>query len=493
MKGFRKLTIENFQSHVDTEVEFSDGLNVFVGPSDSGKSAILRSLRWVLFNQPRGSEFIRTGKSKCRVTLTLSDGVEIIRERSSSTNRYILRDPTGEEQVFEGFGSQVPKEVLQAHQMHPIKLDQDWNLPVQFGTQLEGPFLLSETGGVRAKSIGRVSGAHMIDIALRDTMRDRHSLSAEVRHLEEEKKRLEEALKPFENLESLLHQVQRAEGLYQEAEEKRQQLMRLKELKEQWNLVQGEANRERSVLDRLTELESCGAILLEVERNQFRWDRIYRLTKKQKQFMQEKKHWQQILEKTAQCDTVDKQLAELEEQKRTVRTLQSIKDRRNQVGKQLFKIRQVLSSTEGLFKGFLEMDKVDTSYQHLSRLSALLPRFQACQLEKKRTKIWLSRTEKVQQAMVMLKETEQEVQQAVKLMQKNDRLRDISNRLEEGRLFLKKNEEEIRIRTEQLATLFQQMGKCPTCGSVIDGSVVKHFSEGYQEGGMMDAAAGRED
>lgn len=63
MKRFERLLIENFQSHEQTEVFFTEGLNVFVGPSDSGKSAILRALRWVLYNEPKGTDFIRAGKS----------------------------------------------------------------------------------------------------------------------------------------------------------------------------------------------------------------------------------------------------------------------------------------------------------------------------------------------------------------------------------------------------------------------------------------------
>ena len=147
MKKFKGLVIENFQSHERTEITFSEGLNVFVGPSDSGKSAILRALRWVLYNQPRGSDFIRTGASRCRVTLILSDGTQIVRERSSSVNRYLIRDPEGNERVFEGFGSDVPDEVLEAHGMVPLQLDEDRELTVQIGQQLEGPFLLSESGG----------------------------------------------------------------------------------------------------------------------------------------------------------------------------------------------------------------------------------------------------------------------------------------------------------------------------------------------------------
>ena len=67
MSCIRRLVIDNFQSHEHTEVEFGSGLNVVVGPSDFGKSALVRALRWVLYNEPRGANFIRAGTKVCQV------------------------------------------------------------------------------------------------------------------------------------------------------------------------------------------------------------------------------------------------------------------------------------------------------------------------------------------------------------------------------------------------------------------------------------------
>ena len=40
----KKLHLKNCQSHKDSLLEFSPRLNVFVGDTDSGKSAIIRGL-----------------------------------------------------------------------------------------------------------------------------------------------------------------------------------------------------------------------------------------------------------------------------------------------------------------------------------------------------------------------------------------------------------------------------------------------------------------
>jgi len=42
------LTIQNFQSHKNTTLEFDNGINIIIGQSDSGKTAIIRALNWVI-------------------------------------------------------------------------------------------------------------------------------------------------------------------------------------------------------------------------------------------------------------------------------------------------------------------------------------------------------------------------------------------------------------------------------------------------------------
>ncbi len=91
MNSIEAVRLENFQSHLDTYIELDKGLNVLVGQSDSGKTAILRGVRWVLFNQPRGTDFIRVGADFVRATVFFSDGTAIVRERTASKNRYIIK------------------------------------------------------------------------------------------------------------------------------------------------------------------------------------------------------------------------------------------------------------------------------------------------------------------------------------------------------------------------------------------------------------------
>ncbi len=199
----KKVILENFQSHKYTEMEFDKYLNVIVGPSDHGKTAIIRGIKWALFNEPTGDYFIREGENECSVTLIFSNNTKIKRYRNKSKNYYYIYDSDGNEIVLEGFGTKVPQEVVEKTTIKKILLDSNISNSINIGEQLEGPFLLSETTSTRANAIGRLVGVHIIDDALRDTLKDINRLKVEKKNYEETLKKLKEDLKEYDYLDKL--------------------------------------------------------------------------------------------------------------------------------------------------------------------------------------------------------------------------------------------------------------------------------------------------
>ncbi len=164
-----KLILENFQSHQKTEVELAPRgeLTVVTGPSDSGKTAIIRGLRWLFYNTPQGADFIRVGCNFARVTVELENGWKVLRTRtkSGSRNQYITLDPGGARQEYEGFGSSVPLEVQEILGIREVLVG-DMDIKLNLAEQLDGPFLGSSvSAGARAKVLGKLAGTEEIDIA----------------------------------------------------------------------------------------------------------------------------------------------------------------------------------------------------------------------------------------------------------------------------------------------------------------------------------------
>ena len=203
MKYIRKVILENFQSHKYTEMEFDKYLNVIVGPSDHGKSAVIRGIKWALFNEPSGDFFIREGEKECSVTIEFNDNTKVKRYRSKSKNAYYLYDENGTEMIFEGFGTTVPQEIIDKTLIRKVILDGGTSNAINIGEQLEGPFLLSEKNSVRANAIGRLVGVHIIDDALKDTLKDSRNLNIKKKSHESSLENLQENLSEYNYLEDL--------------------------------------------------------------------------------------------------------------------------------------------------------------------------------------------------------------------------------------------------------------------------------------------------
>lgn len=259
----QRVLIENFQSHARSELTFGPGLNAILGPSDNGKSAVLRAIRWALYSEPRGTEFVRFGARECRVTVTMSDGVEIVRELllnksgTSGRNRYLLRRPGAEEQVFEGFGTEVPLEIVKAHGMPPIILDKDKRVMLNLGSQLESPFLLAETGSLRARAVGRLLGVHVVDAADRGAQRDLKERKREAKGLQERVDSFTEKLQPFADVPAEEARLAEVERLMLDSQAALDRRDRLVALRERWATIQAERVDLEGALSGLSGIEEA--------------------------------------------------------------------------------------------------------------------------------------------------------------------------------------------------------------------------------------------
>ncbi|MCG4587022.1 DNA repair exonuclease, partial [Anaerosalibacter bizertensis] len=122
-------------------------------------------------------------------------------------NLYYLYNSENKEQIFEGFGTNVPKEIIEATNIRKVYLDGKQTNSINISDQLEGPFLLSEKTATRANSIGRLVGVHIVDDAVRDTLKDIRNLNLSKRNLTEQLNKLEKNLEEYNYLEQLQKKV----------------------------------------------------------------------------------------------------------------------------------------------------------------------------------------------------------------------------------------------------------------------------------------------
>lgn len=118
-----QLKATNLQKHEDITLNFIEGVNVITGPTDSGKTAIFRGLKWVLMNEGDSSKLVKHGTQKCTVSVTI-DGNTVERSYSASSNTYKLN-----ENLYKSFRTSVPADIASLVNMDAISIQDRRDLP----------------------------------------------------------------------------------------------------------------------------------------------------------------------------------------------------------------------------------------------------------------------------------------------------------------------------------------------------------------------------
>ncbi|MQL51809.1 AAA family ATPase [Desulfofundulus thermobenzoicus] len=259
-----KLTVENFQSHRCTEIELAPGVTILVGESDAGKSAVIRALKWLFLNEPRGSGFVRQGASGCRVAVRYSDGTGVERRKEGGRNVYTIKRPDSSEDVYEGFGVSVPEEVANVTGVQRVEAGGASFAPNVAG-QLDPPFLLGEPGSVGAALLGLLSRADVFDAALKDTLADTARLRKEARVLEDEIASLDVELEKYADLPRWEEALGEADRLLEEAGADSGRKVLLEELFSDLEGAKASLMEAKKVLGAAAELDAAAALLAEAD------------------------------------------------------------------------------------------------------------------------------------------------------------------------------------------------------------------------------------
>lgn len=143
----KSLSITNFMSHKHSKLEFCPGMNVIVGPTDQGKSAVMSAILWAMQNKPSGDVFRSDWGGNTEVSLEIDD-FTLTRKKTQGTNSYYLN-----EQQFTGFGTNVPSIIEEALKISDINIHH----------QGQPPFLISEPSGRLAQYLNDLVGLNQLD------------------------------------------------------------------------------------------------------------------------------------------------------------------------------------------------------------------------------------------------------------------------------------------------------------------------------------------
>lgn len=151
-----KLELISFQSHAETVLRFHPGINVIIGPSNNGKTAIFRAFGLARYNKPAGDAFVSNwarnekGKQDTQMDVIVSkEQGDLRRGKGPDFNGYSLN---GKE--FTALGkSGLPDEVLAFFNLTEVNIQ----------NQADGPFLLGNTPAEKARFLNDIVDMEEID------------------------------------------------------------------------------------------------------------------------------------------------------------------------------------------------------------------------------------------------------------------------------------------------------------------------------------------
>lgn len=189
------VELNNFQKHSFLHIDFKNSVNVICGESAVGKSCIIRAIRWVLTNEPKGESVRKEGSDETVVTLSFDNGLLVTRVKSNSVNRYIS-EIGGEKKIYNSIGKNIPEEILRLTNIRPIDLSGD-SVNLNISKQLEAPFLFCEKGSYRMKVFNKLSGNDVLDLISQDFNKEKLGISRSVNEI---KSNLEAAQKDYASI-----------------------------------------------------------------------------------------------------------------------------------------------------------------------------------------------------------------------------------------------------------------------------------------------------
>lgn len=475
----KSIYIEDFQSHSKTNISLGGPgeLTVIVGPTDSGKTAIVRGLRLLMYNVPQGTDYIRVGRQTATVAIELVDGTKVVRERSKSVNRYRIVKPGQSPQVFEGFGGSVPLEVQEATGVRVVTIGDSLELALNLSEQLDGPFLgKSVSGPAKAKILGALAGTEEVDEAQRQLGTDLYRASQDEKRFLSEIEVLDAKIREYDYLPALAERIAKLESLLQIVREAQDRLASLEAVSQKLACIQSQRTQALAVLAKWKNLKEAQFYVITVEGDAIRLNALVGHKVALSRITTDREAWTRLRNRWTNLSSAQTFVIEADSAQTRLRTLQSASETLvvTQAGKE--KVAATLQRWANIDKAANTVTQISNCLARFQTLSDLRSRYNAIDAQAR----------KVAQAYMNWAGLEAAQESLAKTVTLNARLEQLLafnaslTRLRQSKVLA---ETEFEKHSKALADTRQQyietltaLGKCPVCGSTINPSQIKEVA-----------------
>lgn len=192
------LQIKNFQAIADQTVVV-DGLTVIEGANNTGKSCLIRAIKFMVSNQ-RGYWFVRHGTKYAEVSITVPEGHTVTWQKGKGVNRYQI---DGGEWLAKNGAGKVPDQVRATLGIAPLDVGGHEIWPQIAKQDTPGYFLLSKTGAVLAEAVSDPERVGRLNQAIKYADKDLRESKSEVKVRDKDRTNLEDTLATYVGLDDL--------------------------------------------------------------------------------------------------------------------------------------------------------------------------------------------------------------------------------------------------------------------------------------------------
>jgi DNA repair exonuclease SbcCD ATPase subunit len=268
----KSLKIKNFQIHKKLLLEFDSNITVIIGPSDTGKSAILRALRWLFTNKPSGDEYIHHDETDVSILLKI-DNHKIIRSKGSKGNRYLL---DGKE--YKSFGSNVPTDIQSVLNIGDVN----------FQGQIDPPWWFLKSPGEVSKELNSIVNLGLIDRVMQYTASELRKNKIAVEISKEKLKQTKDRKKGLGWVKEANVKLGKIEKLYTTIVSVAQDSIRLRDMVKRLEDTSKELKRGKQAIFWGRKLDKIGQSLVEIDKKKKKLDDyVYQFSKLKKDLCQE--------------------------------------------------------------------------------------------------------------------------------------------------------------------------------------------------------------
>lgn len=466
----KSLLIENFQSHKQTKIEPAPAgqLTVITGLSHKGKTAILRALRWLYYNYPQGTKFIRVGAREATVVLTLADGTKIIRNHSrGSKNSYEIEPPDGEKQTFAGFGVNVPLEVQQITGVRPVQIG-DLELNLNLAEQLDGPFLgKSISAGARAKVLGKLAGTEEVDYAGKQLVADLHRRGQDEKRLAAEIAGLKEAIQGFDYLPAMQARIKQAEMRISRAKAAAEQRDMLAAYLESLRQCEAGISQTRAIIFSWRGLGNAEFFLTGIERKAGRNEKLRWLAGRLKAAEEGISACRGIMQKWAELEEAANALTGADKAMARKSKLKQLDDQLFMIGVNEMACRQVLQRWANLDEGAIIILRAAEMFERCTNIKGLRYKFVDVNKQIARAYLTLDRLQHLEAALCYAETANTWLTHRKLLLPLAARLDQADKRAETARQQTVLHENRVAELEGAYNDALVAAGRCPLCGSKL--------------------------